>query len=160
MIRDSCRLSFRSTPIREYLRVPYWLLFNVCPAIYAFPHFESRTPNVSVFYITEWSFWCSNEFNGGQCEMKLRRLQQASFLPCTVENDKRQLQAQSQSRSNIQIGNIIAWCLFGCSSIVDGYYAHPLSKSQHDVRIISMKNIIVAIQKKIVNKNQQFSHLA
>ena len=31
--------------------------------------------------------------------MKLRRLQQASFLPCTVENDKRQLQAQSQSRS-------------------------------------------------------------
>ena len=37
MIRDSCRLSFRSTPIREYLRVPYWLLFNVCPAIYAFP---------------------------------------------------------------------------------------------------------------------------
>ena len=101
------------------------MLFNVCPAIYAFPHFESRTPNVSVFYITEWSFWCSNEFNGGQCEMKLRRLQQASFLPCTVENDKRQLQAQSQSRSNIQIGNIIAWCLFGCSSIVDGYYAHP-----------------------------------
>ena len=125
MIRGSCWLSFRSTPIREYLRVPYWLLFNVCPAIYAFPHFESRTPNVSVFYITEWSFWCSNEFNGGQCEMKLRRLQQASFLPCTVENDKRQLQAQSQSRSNIQIGNIIAWCLFGCSSIVDGYYAHP-----------------------------------
>ena len=57
--------------------------------------------------------------------MKLRRLQQALFLPCTVENDKRQLQAQSQSRSNIQIGNIIAWCLFGCSSIVDGYYAHP-----------------------------------
>ena len=99
MIRGSCWLSFRSTPIREYLRVPYWLLFNVCPAIYAFPHFESRTPNVSVFYITEWSFWCSNEFNGGQCEMKLRRLQQASFLPCTVENDKRQLQAQSQSRS-------------------------------------------------------------
>ena len=56
-------------------------------------------PNVSVFYIIEWSFWCSNEFNGGQCEMKLRRLQQALFLPCTVENDKRQLQAQSQSRS-------------------------------------------------------------
>ena len=104
MIRDSCRLSFRSTPIREYLRVPYWLLFNVCPAIYAFPHFESRTPNVSVFYITEWSFWCSNEFNGGQCEMKLRRLQQASFLPCTVENDKRQLQAQSQSRSTSKSG--------------------------------------------------------
>ena len=99
MIRGSCWLSFRSTPIREYLRVPYWLLFNVCPAIYAFPHFESRTPNVSVFYITTWSFWCLNEFNGGQCEMKLRRLQQASFLPCTVENDKRQLQAQSQSRS-------------------------------------------------------------
>ena len=86
------------------LRVPYWLLFNVCPAIYAFPHFESRTPNVSVFYITEWSFWCSNEFNGGQCEMKLRRLQQASFLPCTVENDKRQLQAQSQSRSTSKSG--------------------------------------------------------
>ena len=58
MIRGSCWLSFRSTPIREYLRVPYWLLFNVCPAIYAFPHFESRTPNVSVFYITAWSFWC------------------------------------------------------------------------------------------------------
>ena len=104
MIRGSCWLSFRSTPIREYLRVPYWLLFNVCPAIYAFPHFESRTPNVSVFYITEWSFWCSNEFNGGQCEMKLRRLQQASFLPCTVENDKRQLQAQSQSRSTSKSG--------------------------------------------------------
>ena len=50
------------------------------------------------------SFWCSNEFNGGQCEMKLRRLQQASFLPCTVENDKRQLQAQSQSRSASKSG--------------------------------------------------------
>ena len=51
-----------------------------------------------------WSFWCSNEFNGGQCEMKLRRLQQASLLPCTVENDKRQLQAQSQSRSTSKSG--------------------------------------------------------
>ena len=36
--------------------------------------------------------------------MKLRRLQQASFLPCTVENDKRQLQAQSQSRSTSKSG--------------------------------------------------------
>ena len=105
MIRGSCWLSFRSPPIREYLRVPYWLLFNVCPAIYAFPHFESRTPNVSVFYITEWSFWCSNEFNGGQCEMKLRRLQQASFLPCTVENDKRQLQAQFPQHTNSGISS-------------------------------------------------------
>ena len=43
-------------------------------------------------------------FNGGQCEMKLRRLQQALFLPCTVENDKRQLQAQSQSRSTSKSG--------------------------------------------------------
>ena len=60
MIRDSCRLSFRSTPIREYLRVPYWLLFNVCPAIYAFPHFESRTN--SVFDILSWSFWCSKRY--------------------------------------------------------------------------------------------------
>ena len=115
MIRDSCRLSFRSTPIREYLRVPYWLLFNVCPAIYAFPHFESRTPNVSVFYITEWSFWCSNEFNGGQCEMKLRRLQQASFLPCTVENDKRQLQAQFPQHTNSGISSgallVVIQCL-------------------------------------------------
>ena len=36
--------------------------------------------------------------------MKLRRLQQALFLPCTVENDKRQLQAQSQSRSTSKSG--------------------------------------------------------
>ena len=115
MIRGSCWLSFRSPPIREYLRVPYWLLFNVCPAIYAFPHFESRTPNVSVFYITEWSFWCSNEFNGGQCEMKLRRLQQASFLPCTVENDKRQLQAQFPQHTNSGISSgallVVIQCL-------------------------------------------------
>jgi len=32
-------------------------------------------------------------------EMKLRRLQQALFLPWTVENDKRQLLAQSRSTS-------------------------------------------------------------
>ena len=42
MIRGSRWLSFRSTRIREYLRMPYWLLFNVCPAIYAFPFKNGR----------------------------------------------------------------------------------------------------------------------
>ena len=39
----------------------------------------------------------SNGFNGGQSEMKLRRLQQALLLPWTVENDKRQLLPQSRT---------------------------------------------------------------
>ena len=46
----------------------------------------------------------SNGFNGGQSEMKLRRLQQALLLPGTIENDERQLQAQSQSRSTSKSG--------------------------------------------------------
>ena len=65
--------------------VPSYLRFSPC--------------SMDFFFESSGSFWWSNEFNGGQCEMKLRRLQQALFLPCTVENDKRQLQAQSQSRS-------------------------------------------------------------
>ena len=80
-----------------------WCLFG-CSSIVDGYYAHPAIPNISVFYIIEWSFWCSNEFNGGQCEMKLRRLQQASFLPCTVENDKRQLQAQSQSRSTSKSG--------------------------------------------------------
>ena len=36
--------------------------------------------------------------------MKLRRLQQALFRPWTMENDERQLQAQSQSRSTSKSG--------------------------------------------------------
>ena len=101
---------FRSTPIREYPRVPYWLFFK----IYAFPHFDTEQWILSLTYWVGVS-GAQKDIYGGQSETFLRRLQQELFSPLDTGNDQRQLLAQFPQHTNSGISSgallVVIQCL-------------------------------------------------